>query len=404
MTEGHRSGRHFLQIPGPTNVPERILRAIDRPDHRPSRAGVRAARAARSWTAIRPIFKTEGPVVIYPGLGHRRLGGGAGQHALAGRPRADGRDRPFREPLVRRWPGASGSRSSCWTATGATASIPSGSRRRSPPTAATRSRRSAWSTTRPRPGSPRGSPRCGARSIGPGHPALLMVDTISSLASIDYRHDEWGVDVTVAGSQKGLMLPPGLSFNAREREGAGGGARRRGCRGPTGTGSRCCEPTPRACFRTRRRPICSTACARRSRCCTRRGWTGSSRATTATPRRRGGRSGLGARGALSGPARVLELADRGADAGGRRCRRAAPADPRELRPVARQRPRQARRAGVPDRPSRRFQRPDAGRHARRHRDGPAPLRPPRATRSGVVAALDHLAAAPRRRRDRASAA
>ena len=49
---------------------------------------------------------------------------------------------------------------------------------------------------------------------GAGHPALLMVDTISSLASIDYRHDEWGVDVTVAGSQKGLMLPPGLSFNA----------------------------------------------------------------------------------------------------------------------------------------------------------------------------------------------
>src|SRR5439155_15188188 len=47
-----------------------------------------------------------------------------------------------------------------------------------------------------------------------GHPALLMVDTISSLASIDYRHEEWGVDVTVAGSQKGLMLPPGLSFNA----------------------------------------------------------------------------------------------------------------------------------------------------------------------------------------------
>jgi alanine-glyoxylate transaminase/serine-glyoxylate transaminase/serine-pyruvate transaminase len=47
-----------------------------------------------------------------------------------------------------------------------------------------------------------------------GHSALLLVDTISSLASIDYRHDEWGVDVTVAGSQKGLMLPPGISFNA----------------------------------------------------------------------------------------------------------------------------------------------------------------------------------------------
>ncbi|MBR7503546.1 aminotransferase class V-fold PLP-dependent enzyme, partial [Mycobacterium tuberculosis] len=47
-----------------------------------------------------------------------------------------------------------------------------------------------------------------------GHPALFMVDTISSLGSVDYRHDEWGVDVTVSGSQKGLMLPPGLSFNA----------------------------------------------------------------------------------------------------------------------------------------------------------------------------------------------
>ena len=57
-------------------------------------------------------------------------------------------------------------------------------------------------------------PRCARRSTRAGHPALLMVDTISSLASIDYRHDEWGVDVTVGGSQKGLMLPPGLSFNA----------------------------------------------------------------------------------------------------------------------------------------------------------------------------------------------
>ena len=55
-----------------------------------------------------------------------------------------------------------------------------------------------------------------------GHPALLMVDTISSLASTDYRHDDWGVDVTVGGAQKGLMLPPGMSFNARERQGAGG--------------------------------------------------------------------------------------------------------------------------------------------------------------------------------------
>ena len=70
------------------------------------------------------------------------------------------------------------------------------------------------------------------------HPALLMVDTISSLASIDYRHDEWGVDVTVAGSQKGLMLPPGLSFNAISRQGARRVEDARSCRAATGTGTR----------------------------------------------------------------------------------------------------------------------------------------------------------------------
>ena len=69
-----------------------------------------------------------------------------------------------------------------------------------------------------------------------GHPALFMVDTISSLASIDYRHDEWGVDVTVAGSQKGLMLPPGLSFNAISAK-ALAATRRRGCPAATGTGT-----------------------------------------------------------------------------------------------------------------------------------------------------------------------
>ena len=66
------------------------------------------------------------------------------------------------------------------------------------------------------------------------HPALYMVDTISSLASIDYRHDEWGVDVTVAGSQKGLMLPPGLSFNCISAEGARGVEDARSCRAATG--------------------------------------------------------------------------------------------------------------------------------------------------------------------------
>ena len=71
-----------------------------------------------------------------------------------------------------------------------------------------------------------------------GHPALLMVDTISGLACADYRHDEWGVDVTVSGSQKGLMLPPGISFNALSPQGARGAARRRSCRARSGPGTR----------------------------------------------------------------------------------------------------------------------------------------------------------------------
>ena len=76
------------------------------------------------------------------------------------------------------------------------------------------SRRSWWCTTRPRPASPAGSATSAPRSTGSAHPALLLVDTISSLGSVDYRHDEWKVDVTVSCSQKGFMLPPGLGFNA----------------------------------------------------------------------------------------------------------------------------------------------------------------------------------------------
>ena len=80
-----------------------------------------------------------------------------------------------------------------------------------------------------------------------GHPALLMVDTISSLASIDYRHDEWGVDVTVAGSQKGLMLPPGLSFNAFSDK-ALAASKSASCRARTGAGTRCWRPNQSGYF------------------------------------------------------------------------------------------------------------------------------------------------------------
>jgi alanine-glyoxylate transaminase / serine-glyoxylate transaminase / serine-pyruvate transaminase len=206
------TGRHFLQIPGPTNVPDRVLRAIDGPtiDHR----GPEFAALGKSVIAgLRKVFKTDGAVVIYPAsgtgaweaalvntlspgdrvvmaeTGHfatlwkklaERLGieveflpgdwrHGVAPDAVEARLVAD-RDHAIKAVCVVHNE----------TSTGVTSRIPDV--------------RSVLDRT--------------------GHPALLMVDTISSLASIDYRHDEWRVDVTVAGSQKGLMLPPGLSFNA----------------------------------------------------------------------------------------------------------------------------------------------------------------------------------------------
>lgn len=206
------SGRHFLQIPGPTNVPDRILRAMDRPtiDHR----GPEFNELARSILhGLRSIFRTSSPVVVYPAsgtgaweaalvntlspgdavlmceTGHfaalwkkiaERLGlaveflpgdwrHGADPQAIEERLRADAQHR-FRAICVVHNE----------TSTGVTSPVA----------------------------------RIRAAIDRARHPALLMVDTISSLGSIDYRHDEWGVDVTVAGSQKGLMLPPGLSFNA----------------------------------------------------------------------------------------------------------------------------------------------------------------------------------------------
>src|SRR3954469_196299 len=207
-----RAGRHFLQIPGPTNVPDRVLRAIDFPtvDHRGPEFGTLGKNVL---AGLKRVFKsTQGEVVIYPAsgtgaweaalvntlspgdhvlmyeTGHfatlwqklaSKLGlqveliaadwrRGADPQAIEKRLRADGEKRIKAVAVVHNE-----------TSTGVVSRI--ADVRRAIDAAA--------------------------------HPALLMVDTISSLASMDYRHDEWGVDVTVAGSQKGLMLPPGLSFN-----------------------------------------------------------------------------------------------------------------------------------------------------------------------------------------------
>jgi len=212
----HPSGRHFLQIPGPSPVPDRILRAMSLPtiDHRGPEFG---ALGLELLGKIRKVFKTESPVMIYPASGT-----GAWEAALANTLSPGDRVLMFEtghfaslwytmarrlqlEPEFIGLPGYEGWRHGVQaemiearlredadhaikavcvvhneTSTGATSDI-----------AAVRRAMDAA-----------------------GHPALLLVDTISGLASADYRHDEWGVDVTISGSQKGLMLPPGISFNA----------------------------------------------------------------------------------------------------------------------------------------------------------------------------------------------
>src|SRR5262245_10205808 len=208
----HQSGRHFLQIPGPTNVPDRILRAMAQPtiDHRGPEF---AALGREVLEGVREVFQTSGPVLIFPASGtgaweaalvntlspgDKVLAFEIGEfaklwHELAARLRfdvdvvqgdwrsgvdpalvetklADDREHKIRAVLVVHNE----------TSTGVTSRVAE--------------IRKVMDNAR--------------------HPALLLVDAVSSLGSIDLRKDEWGIDVTIAGSQKGLMLPPGLSFNA----------------------------------------------------------------------------------------------------------------------------------------------------------------------------------------------
>ena len=208
----HQSGRHFLQIPGPTNVPERVLRAIDRAtvDHR----GPEFQTMSQEVLAgLKRVFKTRNPVVIFPASGT-----GAWEAALANTLS------PGDKVLMYE----TGHFSTLWqnlaVRLGLKPEFIEGDWRRGADPARIEARLAAdtkheikavcvvHNETSTGVTSRIADVR---KSIDRArHPALYMVDTISSLASIDYRHDEWQVDVTVAGSQKGLMLPPGLSFNA----------------------------------------------------------------------------------------------------------------------------------------------------------------------------------------------
>lgn len=212
----HPTGRHFLQIPGPSPVPDRILRAMSLPtiDHRGPEFGVLGLRVLKG---IQKIFQTKHPVVIYPASGTGAWEAALvntlspGDHVLMyetghfaslwnklatrlgvqteflGLPGVEGWRKGVQAHLIEERLKADKEhriKAVCVvhneTSTGATSNI--------------LAVRKAIDAAK--------------------HPALLMVDSISGLASAEYKHDEWGVDVTVSGSQKGLMLPPGISFNA----------------------------------------------------------------------------------------------------------------------------------------------------------------------------------------------
>lgn len=207
-----RSGRHFLQIPGPTNVPDRVLRAIDRPtiDHR-SQEFARLGRDVLE--GMQRVFQTRGSVFIYPASGT-----GAWEAALVNTLSPGDRVLMFETGhFATLWRGIA-------ARFGIAVDFVPGDWRHGVDPLMVEERLAADAEHRIKAvmvvhnetstGVASRIPLVRRAIDAARHPALLMVDTISSLASLDYRHEEWGVDVTVAGSQKGLMLPPGLSFNA----------------------------------------------------------------------------------------------------------------------------------------------------------------------------------------------
>src|ERR1700726_206467 len=206
------AGRHFLQIPGPTPLPDRVLRAMDTPiiDHR----GPEFVRLTKGvLDGIKTIFKTTNPVIIYTATGT-----GAWEAALVN-PLSAG-DRVL---MVE-----TGQFATLWKNMAAKFGlkpefIPTDWRIGADPAAIEAKLKEdknheikAVCVLHNETATGCLSPIAEIRQAinRAGHPALFLVDTISSLASADYRHDEWGVDVTVGGAQKGLMLPPGMSFNA----------------------------------------------------------------------------------------------------------------------------------------------------------------------------------------------
>ena len=208
----YRAGRHFLQIPGPTNVPDRVLRAMSQPtiDHRGPEF---QALGRELLDGVREVFRTTRPVVIFPASGT-----GAWEAALVN----------VLSPGDRVLMFETGHFATLWKQIAERLGlevewVPGDWRRGVDPARVEAHLEEDRGHVIKAVCVVHNETSTGVASRIPlvrhaidhaRHPALFIVDTISSLGSIDYRHDEWGVDVTVGASQKGLMLPPGLSFNA----------------------------------------------------------------------------------------------------------------------------------------------------------------------------------------------
>jgi len=219
----HPTGRHFLQIPGPSPVPDRILRAMSLPtiDHRGPEFG---ALGLKCLSGMRSIFQTRHPVIIYPSSGT-----GAWEAALANTLSPGDQVLMYETGhFATLWQKMAAKLGvSCeflaWTGTDEhLPNAPSWRRGVQADMIEERLRRDASHQIKAvcvvhnetSTGVTSDIPAVRAAIDAARHPALLMVDTISGLACADYRHDEWGIDVSVSGSQKGLMLPPGIGFNA----------------------------------------------------------------------------------------------------------------------------------------------------------------------------------------------
>lgn len=208
----HRAGRHFLQIPGPSNVPDPVLRAMAKPtiDHRSPQF---AALTRRCLDGLKAVFQTSEPVLLFPSSGT-----GAWEAALVNTLSPGDKVLAFE----------TGHFATLWkkvaTRLGLEVEWVEGDWRHGVDPDEVEARLKAddaWDIkavlvvhSETSTGTASRIPAIRQAMDGAGHPALLMVDTISSLASMDYRHEEWGVDVTVCCSQKGLMLPPGLGMTA----------------------------------------------------------------------------------------------------------------------------------------------------------------------------------------------